>query len=86
MGNTRKMESRESLSEIYWSDLLELLEQGEISASRARIISNDMFENQPGDTPLLREPYWQIYVRELTTDLSNPRPGLLSRWFATRRD
>ena len=80
------METREALSAIYWSDLLDLLEQGEISRSRARTLMNDMFESGPDDRPLLREPYWRIYVHEMTTDLAKSRPRPLWPWFDALRN
>jgi hypothetical protein len=64
------LETPEALGERYWRDLLELVEQGEISPARARRIGSDMFETS-GGLRRLRLSFWRAHVREATADFSS---------------
>jgi hypothetical protein len=59
------------LSERYQRELLELVEQGEISASFAKRVMEDLFiPEEAGGTRRLRPSVWRAYIAELTGDFS----------------
>lgn len=61
----RAVETREELSERWMDELLELIEQGDISPAIARRIRDDQFEpTADGSPPLLRASVWQAYLAE----------------------
>ena len=71
MRDEQPIESPRQLSERYWRELLELVEQGEISPSLARRIKDDMFvPEEPGQPPILRWSIWQAYINQRSGDYS----------------
>jgi hypothetical protein len=65
------IETPEAFGERCWDELIELIEQGEISASFAERVRTDMFEPAaPGRPPRLRRRYRDSYLRQITGDYS----------------
>lgn len=80
--HAQSLETPEELAALYWRELQELVEQGEISPSFARRVKADLF--LPGDAPELRPGVWRAYVDEGTgrAALENDgrTPGWIRRW------
>jgi hypothetical protein len=69
MSKRQAIASREELSEDYWNQLIDLVEQGEISSAFAHRVCRDMFEEPAaGEVPRLRERFWQLYLLEAKED------------------
>lgn len=65
------IETPRALSERSWRELVDLVEQGEISPSLAQRIRDAMFEETvPGEPPQLRRCHWVRYVQEKSGDFS----------------
>jgi polyhydroxyalkanoate synthesis regulator phasin len=48
-------------------ELIELLEQGEISNEFARRVIDDLFiQSEPGEAPALRPAVWSAYVESMS--------------------
>jgi polyhydroxyalkanoate synthesis regulator phasin len=65
------IQTPQALGEEYWRELRELVDHGEISATLAKQITDDMFEQSaPGEPPRLRRSYWRTYLKEIIGDYS----------------
>jgi hypothetical protein len=71
MRDDQGIETPRQLGDRYWHELLELVEQGEISPALARRIMDGMFvPGESGKPPRLRWSFWCAYVAERTGDYS----------------
>lgn len=61
------METPRQLAARYWSELLDLVEEGEISPAFARRVRDDLFVSaEPDQEPVLRPHVWRAYVTGFT--------------------
>jgi hypothetical protein len=65
------IESPGELGDRLWSELLELVDEGELSVSVAERIRDGLFEEgRAGERPRLRWSVWSAYVSQLMGDSS----------------
>ena len=81
---SQSIETPRQLGERYRQELRELVNDGEISASVAKRIMDDLFEAAaPGKLPVLRWSVWSAYVED--ADRKSVRPRLVDFTKAWRR-
>jgi hypothetical protein len=69
MRDQEQIETPGQLAERFSRELRELVEQGEISPSLARRVTEDLFTpGEEGQPPRLRWSAWRTYVAGLTGD------------------
>jgi len=82
--SNQSIETPRQLAERYRQELRELVDHGEISASVAKRIMDDLFETgASGEPPMLRWSVWCTYVED--ADRNSARPRLIDFTKAWRR-
>ena len=72
--SNQSIETPRQLAERYRRELRELVDDGEISASVAERLMDDLFETSAqGQTPVLRWSVWAAYVEEADQNPSRTR-------------
>lgn len=76
--SARLIETPQVLARRYWTELAELVDQGEISAALADRVRDDMFEAGSTEAvPRLRDSIWRSYLAEArNADAPPPAPKL----------